>query len=167
VQLVGEWTNLYATLIKRHRIKGLAAFSADSFALQLQVPGLSLFCARHNGEIVGMTLWYSHGAAGYYHLGAYSERGYDLGASFALFWYALEYFAGSGLLWLNLGAGAGLKDEASDGLGRFKRGWATGTRTAYLCGRIFDPERYAALTNVQRGATSDYFPAYRKGEFNL
>jgi Acetyltransferase (GNAT) domain len=165
-QLAGAWNKLYATLIARHGIKGLTAFSPRSFARQLQVPGLSMFCARHEGEIVGMTLWYSHDAVGYYHLGAYSERGYELRASFALFWRTLEYFAGAGLHWLDLGAGVGLKDEAADGLSRFKRGWATATRTAYLCGRIFDAERYAALTRARGAAATDYFPAYRKGEFN-
>ncbi len=165
-QFVGEWSKLYANLIVRHGIKGLTAFSTGSFARQMQVPGLSMFCARHEGEIVGMTLWYSHDAVGYYHLGAYSERGYELRASFALFWRALEYFAGAGLRWLDLGAGAGLKDKAADGLSRFKRGWATGTRTAYLCGRIFDAARYAELTSARRGAATDYFPAYRNGEFN-
>ena len=36
---------------------------------------------------------------------------------------------------VDLGAAAGRQDVA-DGLSRFKRGWATGQRTAYLCGRI-------------------------------
>lgn len=163
--LAGEWTELYAHLIARHDIRGPAAFSPLSLAQQLRVPGLNLFCARLDGEIVGMTLWYADDAAGYYHLGAYSERGYALRASFALFWHALEYFAEAGVRQVDLGAGAGARAKETDGLSRFKRGWATGTRTAYLCGRIFDPERYAALTTASGAGGSGYFPAYRSGEF--
>ena len=44
---------------------------------------------------------------------------------------------------------------------RFKRGWATGTRTAHFCGRVLDPERYAQLAGA---AATSYFPAYRAGE---
>ena len=162
--LLDEWTRLYANLVERHGIRGLSAFSDTSFARQFRVPGLTVFCARRGDEVVGMNLWFEHDSVGYYHLGAYSDVGYDLRASFALFLRALEHFASAGLTALNLGAGAGLTNDASDGLSRFKRGWATGTRTAYLCGRIFDAERYARLADGR--GQDDYFPAYRKGEFN-
>jgi hypothetical protein len=162
-----EWCELYAALIKRHNIRGLTAFSDASLTRQLSVPGMVMLRASHEGRTVGMTLWYVEGAGvGYYHLGAYSEEGYKLRASFALFWRAIEHFAGAGLRWLDLGAGAGLGgvDPQADGLSRFKRGWSTGTRTAYLCGRIFDRRRYDALALGVSPATR-YFPAYRAGEF--
>jgi hypothetical protein len=64
--------------------------------------------------------------------------------------------------WLNLGAGAGLQAGGDDGLTRFKRGWSTGTRQSWFCGRIFDQRRY---DRAVRGAGSgSYFPAYRHGE---
>jgi hypothetical protein len=161
-----EWSGLYATLLARHGIRGLAAFSAASFKAQLAVPGMTVFRAAHEDETVGMTLWYADRGVGYYHLGAYSETGYRLRASFALFWRVIEYFAAQGLKWLNLGAGAGLSDNPQeDGLARFKRGWATGTRQAYFCGRIFDPQRYAEALRAAHAADSGYFPAYRKAEF--
>ena len=77
--------------------------------------------------------------------GAYSDTGYELRASFALFWVAIEYFAATDLQWLNLGAGAGVRNS-KDGLTRFKRGWSNGTRTAYFCGRIFDRAKYLKVT---------------------
>jgi lipid II:glycine glycyltransferase (peptidoglycan interpeptide bridge formation enzyme) len=86
-------------------------------------------------------------------------------ASFALFWEALEHFAARGLKWLLLGAGSGSTARADDGLSRFKRGWATTTRTAYLCGAIFDPQTYAALAQARNIPETKYFPAYRAGEF--
>lgn len=160
--LLDEWHELYGHLIERHGIRGIAAFSRESFAAQLQVPGLVAFRALEGGKPVGITLWYIQGDAALYHLGAYSPAGYALRASFALFQKALEHFAQVGLRWAGLGSGAGTEGQGSDGLRRFKEGWSTGTRTAYLCGRIFDPEAYAELAG--RAAPTRYFPAYRQGE---
>lgn len=163
---VDEWNKLYANLIDRHGIRGLTAFSATSFRAQLHVPGISVFRAIHDNETVGMTLWYIDRGVAYYHLGAYSDAGYELAASFALFWHVVHYFSNHGLQWLNLGAGAGLAgDSQTDGLSRFKRGWATDTRSAYFCGRILDHSKYAEAVRTSQTGDTDYFPAYRKGEF--
>lgn len=159
-----EWTALYANLIARHGITGIPAFSAAALTEQLAVPGLAMFRAVHRSETVGMILWYEHGEAATYHLGAYSDAGYALRASFALFACAIEHFAHR-LAWLNLGGAAGVRRKAADGLSRFKQGWATGTRPAYFCGRVFDRGRYAELTRRNGDAAPAYFPAYRSGEF--
>jgi hypothetical protein len=156
---------LYANLVERHNIKGITSFSRSSFAKQLTVPGVVAFRAVCNRATVGMLLWYVYDQVGYYHLGAFNTLGYDLRASFALFWFAIEYFTTRGLQWLNLGAGAGVKSDDKDGLSRFKRGWATGIQTAYFCGRIFDRARYLEITRAKGVTVKDYFPAYRKGEF--
>jgi hypothetical protein len=162
---VEDWVQLYAHLIRRHGITGIAAFSREAFARQFEVPGLVAFHASYGGTPVGMLLWYVQGDVAYYHLGAHSPLGYERRSSFALFWHALEYFAARGLTWLNLGAGAGLGGDATDGLSRFKQGWSTGTRTAYFCGRIFRRHRYMQLVDAKGVADTNYFPAYRKGEF--
>jgi hypothetical protein len=165
-RFVDDWNKLYANLIQRHTIHGLAAFSATSFRKQMVVPGLSMFRASDGDETVGITLWYADRGVAYYHLGAYSEAGYKLEASFAIFWYVLDYFARREVQWLDLGAGAGLSsDEKTDGLTRFKRGWANDTRSAYFCGRIFDRARYEEAMKIRHVTESEYFPAYRKGEF--
>lgn len=159
-----DWTALYATLIERHKISGIAAFSRESFVKQLAVPGMVMFRAVHDDTTVGMLLWYEQGDRAYYHLGAYSPRGYEFEASFALFDFSIRCFAERRLQWLSLGAGAGLGTTAESGLNRFKQGWSTGTRTAYFCGRVFDRKKYQELTkNVP---PTEYFPAYRLGEFN-
>jgi hypothetical protein len=67
------------------------------------------------------------------------------------------------LKWLDLGSGSGVRQEP-DGLGRFKNGWATGARTAYFGGRILDRAAYARL--AERAGETEYFPAYRAGEFS-
>jgi hypothetical protein len=163
--LLDDWTTLYAELVKRHNITGLAAFSKDSFAKQLRVPGIVVLRAVHNDATIGMLMWYQQEDRAYYHLGAYNSRGYELGASFALFDYAIKYFAERELAWLNLGSGAGVAKNSEEGLSRFKQGWATGTRTAFFCGRIFDQDSYREAIRIRQVAASEYFPAYRSGEF--
>lgn len=160
-----EWVDLYGHLIARHGITGISAFSPRCLAKQLAVPGVHAFRASQNSTVVGMVLWYVRGNIGYYHLGAYSPLGYELRASFPLFWSAIEYFADSGLHWLNLGAGAGASNDGQDGLTSFKRGWSSGTKTAYLCGHIFDQHTYNKLLTCLPMKGTNYFPAYRLGEF--
>lgn len=164
-QFINEWVDFYAALIERHNIRGIPAFSRGAFFKQLNVPGIVAFRAVYEESTVGMLLYYVQGEVGYYHLGAYNGKGYELRASFALFWFAIEYFAANGLRWLNLGASPGIKGDGKDGLSRFKRGWSTGTQTAYFCGRIFDHERYSEIVKAKGVPTTDYFPAYRRGEF--
>jgi len=166
VDLLADWIALYENLIERHKITGLAAFSDGAFAKQLAVPGMVAFRAVHNEATVGMLLWYAQGNRAYYHLGAYSPLGYQLRASFALFDYAINYFAQHEFEWLNLGAGAGVETNDDSGLDRFKQGWSSGTRTAYFCGRVFDQKKYQELVLAKDVQTTDYFPAYRLGEFN-
>lgn len=165
ILLLDDWIALYENLIERHDIEGVQAFSPDTFAKQLRVPGIVALRALHQGETVSMLLWFVQKGVGYYHLGASSDQGYELQASFGLFWTAIEYFANQGLRWLNLGAGAGTEADSNDGLSRFKRGWAQETRTAYFCGRIFDRASYEMLKQARGIETTSYFPAYRQGEF--
>jgi len=160
-----DWANLYSTLVERHGITGIAAFSKESFARQLSVPGIVAFRALYNDRTAGMLLWYTQGDRAYYHLGAYSPEGYESRASFALFSRSIDYFAERDFRWLNLGAAAGTRDPADSGLARFKQGWSTGTQTAYFCGRIFDRRLYHEIVNAVATTGTDYFPAYRLGEF--
>jgi hypothetical protein len=164
LDFLDDWLDLYQTLIDRHHITGIPAFSRNSFAGQLSVPGITALRAIRNGETAGMLLFYEQDNRAYYHLGAYSDGGYEIGASFALFDYALRYFCSQQFKWLNLGAGAGAGNNDS-GLTRFKRGWSNGVRTAYFCGRIFSHDKYQQLVEAMHTGTSGYFPAYRAGEF--
>jgi len=157
------WNDLYSQLVQRHGITGIAAFSRHSFAGLMQVPGLRAFTASSGDQIVGMLLWLVSGQIAYYHLAAYSEAGYSLKASFALFWQSLEALAAEGIGWAALGSGAGTH-SASAGLTRFKAGWATETRPAWFCGRILNPVRYNELAAGYSAAANNYFPLYRAGE---
>ncbi len=164
-EFIEDWVKLYENLIDRHNIKGIAAFSKNSFQKQFYIPGIVVFRAVFEGTTIGMLLWYVLDNVGYYHLGAYSDCGYEMRASFALFWYAIEYFTTTNVQWIDLGAGAGVKSKGKDGLSRFKRGWSTGTKTAYFCGRIYNHRVYDSLVTEKGVAATKYFPKYRQGEF--
>jgi hypothetical protein len=165
IKYLNEWVSLYDNLIERHNITGIAKFSRDSFSKQLTVPGIVAFRAVVEDKTVGMLLWYVQGDVGYYHLGAYSSDGYRFNASFALFWTLMGYFADTGIRWLSLGAGAGTEKNIDDGLTRFKRGWSTGVRPVYFCGRIFNKEKYRKIVEFKGVPPTTFFPAYRVGEY--
>jgi lipid II:glycine glycyltransferase (peptidoglycan interpeptide bridge formation enzyme) len=111
--------------------KGYPGVLESVIARQLKVPRIVMIRATHKETTIGVTLWYAVGDVGHYHLRAYSDTGYQLRASFALFWFAIEYFGSNGLRWLNLGASRGIANKGVDRLSRFKQEWSTGTRTAY------------------------------------
>ncbi len=163
-QFVDEWVDLYANLIDRHNLYGIKAFSREAFVKQLSIPGTVMLRVLHQGIPVAAQIWFVQGEVGYSHLTSMNEAGYALRASYALYGFALEHFAGK-VRWLDLGAGAGTKNGGTDGLSEFKRGWSSGTRTAYFCGRIFNHERYEEHVKAKSITSTDYFPAYRKGEF--
>ena len=158
------WLELFSVLTRRHGISGLRAFSERAFATQLAIPGLVMFEARSNGEIVGLDLWYVMDDIAYGHLVAFSDLGYKLRASYATKWEVLAYFYKK-VRWVDFGAGAGLSAKSS-GLTDFKRGWSTGTKPVYLCSRIFQPGPYRELATAKQAEHSEYFPAYRMGEFS-
>ena len=159
-----DWIGLYDHLIARHHLTGIKAFSRAAFATQLRMPDLVMLRATCDGTTIGAHLWYRQGDVAHSHLAAVSARGYELMASYALYAFALQTFAGE-VSWLNLGAGSGITADAAGGLTAFKRGWATGTRQAFFCGRILDRRMYDTLAARQPVSTGGYFPAYRRGEF--
>lgn len=156
-----EWTNIYESLVKRHRLSGIKAFSRAAFEAQLQVPGMIAIRAVENGVLVGAHLWYEQQGVAYSHLAAASSRGYELSCSYAIYSAALEYFT-TRVKYVDFGAGAGT-DKGNEGLSHFKSGWSNSTQPAYFCCRVLNPGRYEALS---RGIQDNgYFPLYRSGEF--
>ena len=134
--LLDDWTRLYSGLAERHGLAGIRAFSRTAFARQLALPGLVAVRAERDGATVGMALWLVDAPTAHYHLAAYSPEGYEVSASYAIFDRALRHLRARGVRWVDLG---GSPDAGSaNGLERFKRGWATGGRAAYLCGRVLD-----------------------------
>lgn len=164
--VVGAWARLYAGLRERHGFAGSGAdFPPERWTAHLAVPGVRAFVARPvgGGEPVGVLLFACGDGVAHYHLGASSPEGYAVGASFALFRAALDTLAAEGVEVADLGGGAGVADDPSDGLVRFKRGWATHELPAWLCGRVGDADRYRAACRAagREPAASGFFPAYR------
>ncbi len=164
-----DWVELYAALVKRHQLRGIKAFSRACFRQQLSVPGLVMFTAALADQVVCAQLWYVQGEVAYSHLTAVSEAGYACRATYAIYWTAIEAFkarfAGT-VRWLDLGAGAGVAADQQDGLAEFKRGWASGTRPVYFCGKTFDRAAYQDVSGPACAGENGYFPAYRRGEFS-
>ena len=153
------WIDLYDHLIDRHDITGIQAFSPASFERQFEVPGLVMFFATYDGKPAAAHLWFEMGDVAYSHLVAHSAAGYESRSSYAIHQAAIKYFE-SRVQWLNLGGGVGTSSEEKDGLSQFKSGWATTSRSSFLCGRVLQPSVYDKLTATE----TNYFPAYRAGE---
>ncbi|WP_338663452.1 GNAT family N-acetyltransferase [Pararoseomonas sp. SCSIO 73927] len=153
-----EWCRLYGELTRRHGITGTHDYPRASFVALAETEGLHGFLAEGAaGEVIGMHLWIDDGRVAYSHLAATDAAGYRAGAPYALHAAAIAHFAGREAI--DLGGGAGLADDAADGLAAFKRGFANASRVAHLCGRVLDGAAYARLSagREERG----YFPAYR------
>ena len=128
---LAEWSGLYAHLIERHNIRGMRAFSKKAFSMQLNIPQTVMLRAIYEGTTVGAQLYYLQGDVVHCHLGANSEMGYEVGATYALDWFSFEYFADKAR-WLDIGGGAGVSNNGTDGLSQYKRGWSTETQTTYF-----------------------------------
>jgi CelD/BcsL family acetyltransferase involved in cellulose biosynthesis len=151
-----EWTRLYAGLAERHRLEGIRAFSRAAFERQLAMPGMVAVRAERAGAVVGMALWLSDPPSAHYHLAAYSNEGYEVSASYAVFELALRHLRELGVRLVDMGGSA--DTGQGDGLDRFKRGWANEERVAHLCGRVLDRPAYERLA---AGRAGGWFPAYR------
>src|SRR5579864_3144873 len=143
-QFLDEWMSLQRTLTTKHRISGIRAYSRRAFAIQLAMPGTVVLRAMDGDRTVGAQIWFVQRDVAYGHVLAFSERGYQLGAAYALYWFAIHHFA-SRVRWCSIGGVPGVGGHGAEGLTWFKRGWSQETRTAYFCGRIFDRERYAEI----------------------
>jgi len=163
IRYVDEWAALYTALSDRHSVTGVRAFSRTAFVKQLSIPGLVMFRATYRGTAVGAALCFVQKDVAYGHLMGINEVGHELGVSYALYWSHLPYLSDK-VRWLDWGGTSGVQNRDRDGLSQFKRGWSTGTRTAYFCGKVINQERYAALVEAKAPPETKYFPPYRSGE---
>lgn len=155
-----EWVDLHRYLVLKHGIQGIGAFSRRAFAEQLATPGMVALRATHEGEPVAGMLFFSQGDVVYAHVLGCTPRGYELGALYAVLWFAHEHFSQSAR-WCDIMGVPGLMDTGHEGIRQFKEGWTRETRTAWLCGRILDPTRYAERVAATDTSAATYFPAYR------
>lgn len=161
-EFLDEWFNLHKSLVLRHEINGIRAFSRRSFEILLRTPGITVLIATQDEVIVGAQLWLMHEQVAYGHVLAFSDLGYKLGASYALYWFALEHFADK-VRYCDFAGVSGMSDEDQSGLAWFKSGWSTEKRTAYFCSSILNRARYDELVNCKDLSGNAFFPAYREG----
>jgi len=167
-EFLDEWLPLRKTLADKHQVRGIRAYSRAAFAIQLGIPGVVVSRAMYQGETVGAIVWFVEERQDvvYGHVLGYTDLGYKLGAQYALYWFALDYFRDR-VRWCTVGGVPGKNDADSVGLAWFKRGWSAETRTAYFCGRIFNHVRYAEVVRSTGTRDASYFPAYRAGEMGV
>ncbi len=151
-----DWRRLYANLVSRHDISGVAAFVDPYFPTLARMPEIIVLAAFVDNEVAGMTLWFQHAGVAVSHLTAANALGYANGANFALNDAAIEHFADAAVI--DLGGGAGHTDDPIDGLARFKSGFANARKVAMLCGAVLDQPAYDRLA-ADKNTT--FFPAYR------
>lgn len=164
VGLLDDWLRLFQFSVQRFKINGVRAYSRNSFALQLALPGVFMSIARCQGEAVGAHIWFVHGETAYAHLAAASPSARQLSADYALYHEDIRFFSGK-VHWLDWGGEAGTVSGSGYELVTFKKGWSTHSRPVYFCGRILNYEMYHGIASATGHVLSNYFPAYRDGEF--
>ena len=103
---VESWSMLYHNLIIQSQIEDIRAFSRLSFTKQFKVPGIVTLTAKYEGKIIGAHVYFLIDDVVHRHLGVIHPIGYEVGATYAMDCFSIEYFANQAN-WLDLGGGAG------------------------------------------------------------
>ena len=153
-----QWLALYRNLTLRHRLSGTHDFPRSHHEFLAVMSGVTAVGAFVNGVLVAAHIWVEYDGRVHSHLAASSEKGYALGAAYAINYVSINLFSDAKII--NLGGVAGHVNDSNNGLARFKKGFANATSQSYLCGKILYEEKYAQLSEASYGM-SDFFPAYR------
>ena len=127
--LLERWWNLYES----NRQMRAAAHSTPPkyFEMLAGLEGVDVIAAHHENEIVTMNIWLRFNDILYYIDGASNQRGIAISAPYATFAYVIEHYADCRYIFL--GGSADFRGPRSDGLARFKRGFANVALRDYLC----------------------------------
>lgn len=153
-----QWLGLYENLTVRHSLSGTHDFPRSHHELLSVMPGVTAIGAFVDGVLLAAHIWIEDDGRVHSHLAASSEKGYALGAAYAVNDASIRLFPDARII--NFGGGAGYEDDSSNGLARFKMGFANATSRSYVCGKILDAGKYAQLSATKDSA-SNFFPAYR------
>ena len=83
--MLDVWVDLYNGLVARRAVTGVADFPRSYFQAVAADPTFVTFAARAEDKVLAMAIWFTHRGAVYNHLGASSDAGYAVGASYALY----------------------------------------------------------------------------------
>lgn len=162
---VDDWLTLQHELAARHGMKGMKILSRSAVERLFAVPGVTIIQAAVDGETVGMHIELIQGDVVYGHLASYSARGRKIGAAGALHVWEIDHFRGK-KAWIDWGGASGTVPSVQDGLTDFKQGFSNATRQTYFCARVLHKQAYSALVKKIASRDTEYFPAYRAGEFS-
>lgn len=153
----GSLQGIYPNLIKKHNITGATAYTNNQLKKLLEVPGTVLFKVFSGSQIINVSLFYIYNNNAYYHLSCQTDEGYKNQSNFTMMYDAIMFFKSLGLGYLEIGASP--DGAKSNGLKRFKEGFATEIRNNYIIKRIHRPDIYEQLcyNRVDNG----FFPLYR------
>jgi hypothetical protein len=153
-----EWFKLYQHLTVKHNVNPKAAFPFSYFEALAAMDDFITIGAFENEQLTSAHIWLQYNGYVYAHLAASNDRGYATSAAYAIYDFALHYFNQNGAKIINLGGAAGTENNFS-GLSFVKKGFSNQEATAYICGKILQPEQYQQLT--KQLPAHHFFPAYR------
>lgn len=154
---LAAWQALYGELAARHGLSGLHAFPPIHHETLAKMPGVRTFAAFLDGQLVAAHIFVVHEGYAVSHLAASAAEGYRNGAAYAVNDLAVTALTDCEII--NFGGGAGMDDDPSDGLVRFKKGFSNRIAASYICGAVLDPTAYAEMSAGHDGTA--FFPAYR------
>ena len=156
----GLLSDLNKIILQRHNIPPSNLLSKEELALQLALPGVSLFEARNEQGTQALACFMEVGDYAYAYLLGATVESRRQSVIYGLYGYALDYYQDK-IHAIDFGSNAGTSDNSDDGLSQFKRGWCNQTMTSYLCGKILNSNLYQELCDQHNFKKTSFFPAYR------
>jgi hypothetical protein len=153
--------SLYWLSANRHKMGQMQRMSLKMIAEQLDVEGSFITLASNETGFHGAMIFYNQGETAYLHLMGLSETAYSIGTTYAMWDASFEFLKSTGCKRVSVGGAAGLIDDESDGLFRFKQKWSEVRATTFICGEVLDEVKYRELVKLSGNSEGMFFPAYR------
>ena len=127
--LLERWWQLYQS--NREIRVAVDSTPPKYFEMLAGLEGVDVIAAHHENEIVTMNIWLRFKDVLYYIDGASNQTGLAISGPYATFAYVIENYVDCRYIFL--GGSADFRGPRSDGLARFKRGFANASVRDYLC----------------------------------
>jgi transposase-like protein len=127
--MLERWWNLYQS--NQQMRAPVHSTPPKYFEMLAGLEGVDVIAAHYENEIVTMNIWLRFNDILYYIDGASNQKGLAISAPYATFAYVIEHYANCRYIFL--GGSADFRGPRSDGLARFKRGFANVSVRDYLC----------------------------------
>jgi len=161
--------DIYNKSMDRRNAKRMYYFPMEFYDLLLDLlkENVSLFVAKHEGEIISASLFIGEENFIHYFLSGTCPETRSLGSNNLLLYEAMLWAKGEGYKTFNLGGGY----QAGDSLFRFKSTFSNTTANFYTYRKVHDEPKYRALCSARDAydqsigkslIESDYFPRYRR-----